>query len=100
MQKFMYAFRNGSEITIDPNYVKISAAGTNMKVATYPNKHLNVGDRRAVYENFRELELSKENRKKMEEIFKQEKVKLEEARKSKEAALRSQKKNKKAAMVG
>lgn len=99
MQNFMYSFKGGSRITIDPGNVIINAAGTNMTVATYPDKNLNRGDRRPVYENFRELELGDRNKEKLESIFKAEQQKLKMKTKKTKTAARRQRLNKKAVMI-
>jgi len=95
----MYSFKGGSRITIDPGNVIINAAGTNMTVATYPDKKLNVGDKRPVYENFRELELGLRNKEKLESIFKVEQQKLKTKNKKIKTAARKQRLNKKAVMT-
>ncbi len=99
MQNFMYSFKGGSRITIDPGDVAINAAGTNMTVATYPDKNLDRGDRRPVYENFRELELGPTNKEKLEAIFKAERQKVKDRNKKIKIAARRQRLNKKAAMT-
>jgi len=95
----MYSFKGGSRITIDPGNVIINAAGTNMTVATYPDKKLNLGDKRPVYENFRELELGTRNKEKLEVIFKEKQAEHRKKIKKTKTAARKQKLNKKAVMT-
>lgn len=96
---YSYSPKNGSEIAIDPNNVRINAAGTNMTVATYPAKEIDRGNTRPVYEPYRELTLGPGNRAKLEEIFKLEQKKLKKTKKSLKEAARKEKKNKQVAMA-
>lgn len=100
MQNFMDGFKNGREVSIDPSDVRVNAAMTNMAVATYPENELNRGNRKPVFENFRELNTGEENKKKLEAIFKKEIARLKKNKKAIEAAARAQKKNKKIVLAG
>ena len=99
MQNFMYSFKGGSKITIDPNDVVINSAGTNMTIATYPTNRLNVGDKRPVYEPFRELQLGPGNKKKLEVLFKEKQAEHKKKIKQTKTAARKERLNKKAAIT-
>ncbi len=88
----MTAWKDGSEITVDPNNVVVNAAGTNMTVATYPEKQLTHGNKQPVFELFRTLEVGEKNQKKLESIFQIEAAKIRGRVKSTKTALRSEKK--------
>ncbi len=100
MQNFLSGFKNGGEVSIDPSDIRVNAALTNMTVATYPEKELNQGNRKPIFENFRDLNLGEENKKKLEAVFKKEIARLKKNKKATEAAARAQKKNKKIVLAG
>lgn len=73
MRKQITATDNlGNEIFIDPNHLRINAAGTRMEVACYPEKDLDRGDRQPKYFNFHHLKLDPTDKEVLETIFKQE----------------------------
>lgn len=85
----------GEKIMVDLNDVVLNPAGTNMTVATYPEKNLNVGNKKPVYENYKSLRLLPHDRETVEEVFKL-KVAIRAANKrNKETSLRKTKKTKK-----
>lgn len=96
----MYCLKDGSELTVDPNQVRINAAGTNMEAATYPRKAIDRGDKNIYWEYFRTINLKPENLKIMEEIFKSEVAKLKSHQKKIQTATRQQKLHKKTALAG
>ena len=100
MHNFMTGFRNGDEVSIDPSDIRVNAALTNMTVATYPEKELDRGNRKPIFENFRDLNLGEDNKKKLETVFKKEIARLKKNKKVIEAANRAQKKNKKIVLAG
>lgn len=90
MHEFMEGWKDGSEITVDPNDVVMNAAGTNMTVATYPEKELNRGNKKPTFAGFRTLNVSPENLKKLEGIFLIEAAKIKGRVKITKVSLRSE----------
>lgn len=60
----------GNEVMIDLNDVKLNPAGTNMTVATYPEKEVDRGNTKPVYENYKSLRVPiPDDRKAIEDLF-------------------------------
>jgi len=91
-QSMLATNSSGQEIMVDPNDVKINAAGTNMCVACYPEKNLDRGDQRPQYLNFHHLKLDPSDKEEMEKIFQQKSADIAAAKKSGKLAIRRAKK--------
>lgn len=83
----------GEKIMVDLNDVSLNAAGTNMSVATYPEKELNRGNRKPVYEGYKSLKLLPNDKKTVEELFKLKLAEKEAKRKQRELEVKREKKN-------
>lgn len=95
MKPFIIATDNvGNEISVDPNVVRINDAGTNMTVATYPEKELNRGNTQPIFADYRHLLVEKEDRAILENIFELEKAKQHGEEKSGQKAFRKYRKEK------
>lgn len=93
MKQFLNATNStGQEIMVDPNNVKMNAAGTNMSVACYPEKDLDRGDKRPKYVNFHHLKFDPDDKEKMEKIFKEKAAQQAARVKAEESAMRRAKK--------
>lgn len=89
MKQFLNATNStGQEIMVDPNDVKLNAAGTNMQVACYPEKDLDIGDRRPKYINFHHLKFDPDDRAEMEKLFKEKSAEMSAKTKPEDIALR------------
>ncbi len=93
MKQFLNATNStGQEIMVDPNDVKLNAAGTNMSVACYPEKNLNRGDKRPEYINFHHLKFDPDDKEEMEKIFKEKAADIAAKNKANKLAMRRAKK--------
>ena len=90
MHEFMEGWKDGSEITIDPNDIVLNAAATNMTVAVYSENELNRGNRKPTFAGFRTLNVSPENLKKLEGIFQIEAAKIKNRVRTSRISLRSE----------
>lgn len=83
MKRFIIATdETGNEISINPNEVRLNKAGTNMTVATYPEKELDRGNTQPVFVDYRRLKVEKDDRAILENIFELEKAKKHSMKKS------------------
>ena len=99
MRKFIEGTdENGKEISIDPNDVVLNAAATNMSVATYPEKELDRGNKKPIYESYKKLKVLPADRQILEDIFKQEVIAREQAGKKQQEQFRKHRKTKKQAI--
>jgi len=95
MKPFLSATDNvGNEISVDPNDVRINDAGTNMTVATYPEKELDRGNTQPVFIDYCHLYMEKEDRAILKNIFKLKKAKQHGEEKSGQKAFRKYRKEK------
>lgn len=84
----------GNEISVDPNWVHLNDAGTNMAVATYPEKELDRGNRQPVFVDYRHLYLEKEDRIVLENIFELKKAAQHAQKKTGKKSFRKYRKEK------
>ncbi len=71
MKSFLNATNScGEEIFVDPNDVKVNPARTNMTVACYHEKDLDMGNREPKYENYHHIRFDPKDKEEMEKIFK------------------------------
>lgn len=63
--------QSGQDILVDPNDVKLNAAGTNMAVSCRPDNNLNRGDQRPEYVNFHHLKFEPSDKEEMDRLFKE-----------------------------
>jgi len=91
MHNFLNGYKDGYEISIDPNKIQINKSGTNMKVATYSERDLNRGDNEPKFINFKTLDLRPEAFEILNGIFKIEQSKLKGIKKVHETAIRAEK---------
>ena len=84
----------GEEILVDLNYVWVNPAMTNMRVATYPKRNMNVGNKNPVYEAYKSLRLLPSDKEEIEEVFKLEVARRMRNKKQSEKLLRKKKNRK------
>lgn len=60
---------SGLKIQIDLNDVVLNPAGSNMTIATYPDKELDRGNRKPIYENYKSVRLTPADKKTVDDLF-------------------------------
>ncbi len=83
----------GDKIMVDPNEVILNAAGTNMSIATYPDRELNRGNRKPIYESYKTIRFNPLDKEGIDTLFNLKVSEQEAAKKRRDLGISLSKKN-------